>query len=94
MTSRNVLNLVLVGAWLALLYISLKAALTLAAAATFAHGIVGAARRKITTKGRSGPAKTYIGRAAVHEGLFIAFCGLVMGLFLVAGFWLLPMWQR
>lgn len=48
------------------------------------HGIVGMAHKQITTTGRSGRTRTYVGRGAVAQGAFRVALGLVF----VAGAWL------
>ena len=93
-TRQTVGSLLLALAWFALLYFSLNAALCIAALAIFAHGIVGAIRRKIVVRGRFGPPKEYVGQAAIREGLFIAFFSLAFGAFAILSIWLLPLWAR
>jgi hypothetical protein len=76
-----------------LIYLSYRLAFCVGAAAIFVHGVVGALRRKITVRGKFGPAKTYVGAAAVREGIFLAFVGCVFSLLAAFVFWLLPAWQ-
>ncbi|GAB3361413.1 hypothetical protein GCM10027430_35400 [Lysobacter tyrosinilyticus] len=85
----QLLNLGFVAAWLGVAYVSVGAAMCVVAVAFFVHGVVGAVRRKITTKGRSSAPKEYVGAAAVREGLFVAFLGLLFGAFGLLT-WLLP----
>lgn len=44
------------------------------------YGAYGTARKRITTKGKSGSARTYAGRDAVKQGVFV----MVLGLMLIA----------
>jgi hypothetical protein len=41
------------------------------------HGIWGMARKQITTTGRAGRTRTYVGREAVAQGAFRVLLGLV-----------------
>lgn len=91
--ARNALNLVIVDVWFALIHFSFKVAFCVGAAAMIAEGIVGACRRKITVRGKSGPGRTYVGAAALREGIFVALVGGVFGLLATCFFWLLPAWR-
>lgn len=42
------------------------------------YGAYGAARKRITTKAKSGPARTYTGREAVKQGIFVVVFGLIL----------------
>ena len=85
---------ILVATWIVVLYVSPRVALCVAAAAILAHGVIGALRRRITVKGSFGPARTYVGKAGVREGIFIAVFGLVFAAMALCAFWLFPLWQH
>lgn len=77
---RGALSFAIFGAWCTLIYFQCKVAFCVGVAAMCAHGAVGAYQRKITVRGKFGPGKTYVGSAAVREGVFVAFVSLVFGL--------------
>lgn len=90
---RGSLSFAIFGAWCTLIYFWSKVAFCVGVAAMCAYGVVGAYQRKITVHGKFGPGKTYVGSAAVREGIFIVFVGLVFGLVGALAFWLLPAWR-
>lgn len=90
---RGALSFAIFGAWCTLIYFQSKVAFCVGVAAMCAHGVVGAYQRKITVRGKFGPGKTYVGSAAVREGVFIVFVSLVFGLVGALAFWLLPTWR-
>lgn len=73
--------------WIALGWYNGDVALLLVSLPMLLFGLVGVARRRITARGKVGPARTYTGLAAVHVGLFFVTISTILCVFAVHDLW-------